>query len=270
MGLRGDTGLKGDTGGTGAKGTTGQKGDTGNTGELGPPGPTGLPGQKGDKGDTGDTGPTGPTGDKGGTGNGGPTGPAGPKGDTGDTGPTGPTGASVCPAASCIAPTVPPSCVASVANCTNPDGTCAGPTQQCTSTSLGVVNPGACSSINPGQCAVTVEYGQLDGLDYVDSPTATFTETSTASCAQRCNSAGSGCIGFAFSAAATQCDLFTVAAAGALPTTATIDFSFTSAVQATNGLGKLPQTRVTGALFTAQPDATSVTFVKANTDYTTP
>ena len=105
--------------------------------------------------------------------------------------------------------------------------------------------------------AVTVEYGGLSDLQYVDvqAPGGFLVGTAVAGgritltgCAEYCNSRGTGCRGFSHATANNgECTLFIAGAPFALPTTATYDpgnFGYTSAVQAVNGIAILPQTRV--------------------------
>ncbi|BDA45113.1 hypothetical protein COCOBI_06-5930 [Coccomyxa sp. Obi] len=115
----------------------------------------------------------------------------------------------------CLASTAPPTCdFSNSVNCTNPDSTCLSSNpaaQTCSSSSLGALNPGACSAANPGECVVTVEYGQISGLNYVDTPvpTGSFTAASVTSCAESCNSRGAGCRGFSYDQLTSECTLFT-------------------------------------------------------------
>ena len=110
IGLKGDTGGRGEpgppgpiglTGEAGPPGQAGAQGDTGGRGEAGPPGPPGPPGdvgppgppgitgEKGLQGDRGEPGPPGALGEKGLQGDRGPEGIPGRDGLTGPTGPQG-------------------------------------------------------------------------------------------------------------------------------------------------------------------------------------
>ena len=104
--------------------------------------------------------------------------------------------------------------------------------------------PLSCSAVG-----VTVEYGALNQLNYVDAgiPLSGFSGTTVAVCADSCNSKGTGCRGFAFNFVGNVCTLFTAGAPGAPPTTAERDLVYNSAIQAVNGIAVLPQTKVAGS-----------------------
>ncbi len=112
----------------------------------------------------------------------------------------------------------------------------------------------ACLTL-PLSCSadVTVAYGVLQTLHYVDSPpipSGVFEGTTITTCAQSCSSRGTSCRGFSRAPSSNGvCTLFTAGPPGALPTTAAIDLlppdRSDSGVQAVNGIATLPQTSVT-------------------------
>ncbi|CAL8469146.1 g8687 [Coccomyxa elongata] len=278
-GASGATGQKGDNGDTGAAGPTGptgHKGDTGDTGPTGPTGPAGCssPVQIGTGNQCCPTGtcllPTAYSSPPSGTcitpidsqctradGScqvGSPCNrTVGPPNTAGQC---TSAGVCACPSNYCEAPSDLSCNAITEADCGTSQGTCgqAG-ASYCFGFqgSIGAVNPGTCSAVNAGDCVVTVEYGGLPNLNYVDArvPVASTVYAPTAaSCAESCNGIGAGCRGFVFVMSDSLCTLFTAGASGAPPTTVSVETIpvYYSAVQATNGVATLPQVQLAGGL----------------------
>lgn len=101
---------------------------------------------------------------------------------------------------------------------------------------------------------VTVEYGGLTNLNYVDALVPVVSDvsaTTAASCAESCNSASAGCRGFVFVSSYFRCTLFIAGAPGAAPVSVDTIAGYYSAIQATNGIATLPQTKLANTLSVA-------------------